>query len=158
LVITNIANVASDNYNTIASVDGINTESNSIKVSVSDTLRKIVKTLVKEHIHRDNERHTCKIVRVELDESSENITNLIKSVLKQSFSRVAEFSIESDYGDEFSILDCIGVTCIIKDNTILFISTKKGINLKHFIDKLDIMLNRRYEKFKLETTREILMF
>ncbi len=156
--VTDISNISMAGDKQIISVNEIHTDTDIIKVSVSDKLRTLVNTLIKEHKSRDKERHTSKIVKLKSEESTEYILNTVKIALRQSFTKVSEFTVESDKGDLYYIFDSTNVTCVVGDNHLLFISTQKYINLDEFRQRLTSVCSNHDKRYDIEVTNEIVMF
>lgn len=150
-----ITNIATGDTKQLVSIDDLHTDTDIVKVSVSDNLRGLVRNIMKSHIHRDFERHTCKLITF-----SERIENkeAILVALNKSYTHLASFSVTSDNGDRYYIFDGSNMTCIIDEHQMLFVSTNRKIDTKSFIANLDNQQQIDNIGKDIQITKEIFMF
>lgn len=150
-----IANVSNGDKCNIVFIDGMHTDTNFIKISVSDNLRSLVQTLISESQARLKEKHIGRIVC--LKEKAE-LSDIIYAAFNESYTIIAEYTITDEEHNSYKILDSLDVTCVIKKNHLLFISTKQSIKLNDFIKNLITLSDGAIKGADIKVTSELIMF
>lgn len=157
-VVTAIANISLEDNNQITCISELHTDTNIIRISMSDELRNLTKTIIKEHEYRSQERHVVKIMRISALNRKKITDKIIKIAIKSSFDNLIIYDIESNTNEHYKVYEGVKLTCVRQGNDLLFVSTKKDIDISKFELNLRSLLSQENRLFNIEVSNEIIMF
>lgn len=158
-IVTDIANICNGEGAEFVSIEELNSDSDIIKISVSDKILPLVDTLMEKSEFRLNERHTSRIITLNVDgENTEFIRGVIELAFNKAFTIENRYSINTEDGIEYKILYGREMASIIYRNTITMVSTSSRIDCNLLSESIKKILDRNNSSYSLNITDELIMF
>lgn len=154
-IVTDIANISSGKETEFISVEELNSDSDVIKLSISDRLEPIVDTIMERSQVRMGERHTSRIISI--DAPYRGLSDIIEVAINKAFKIENRYSVISESGRKYEILYGSELASVISKNTITIVSTSNEIDCNDICNALRSTLDYNDYDYRLNMTGELIM-
>lgn len=151
--ILSIANIVDSKDSRILKIDGLDIQSDMLRIEIADEHAFFIDSVIEEQIKREEEKHTSKIIKIH----NKDIMDCVKIALNKTFNKLGYFTVDCT-GLNYSIFEGETLSCVLYNKQIVFVSTEGKINIDKFMGYLEDICISNGEALIAEETSDIVMF